>query len=68
MKPRKANTLRELSEVDLINLLQEVEETYSTQTFQNSLKQLHDTSYLKILRGDIARIKTILNEKNTATN
>jgi large subunit ribosomal protein L29 len=62
MKARKAKDLRELSKDELLKTLNEAEETLAKQKFQNSLKQLHDTAYLKILRKDIARIKTIVNE------
>ncbi len=63
MKPRKAKDLRELSVVDLNQLLTDSEETLVKQKIQHSLKQLNDTAYVKVLRHDIARIKTILNEK-----
>jgi len=61
MKPRKANDLRELSEVELLQLVKDTEDTLAKQRFQNSLKQLQDNAYLGILRKDIARMKTILN-------
>lgn len=66
MKPRKASDLRELTEMELVNLLEESKETLSKQQFQHALKQLQDTSYLNILKTDIARINTILKERNTA--
>lgn len=66
MKPRKASDLRELTEMELVNLLEESNETLSKQQFQHALKQLQDTAYLSILKKDIARIKTILKEKNQA--
>lgn len=64
MKARKANSLRELSTDELIALVKESTDTLAQQKFQNHLKQLHDTAYLKILKADIARMKTILNERN----
>ena len=63
MKPRKAEDLRELTDVELTNLLHESEETLSKQRFRHALKQLEDTSYIQILRKDIARMKTIINER-----
>ncbi|MFP4544384.1 MAG: 50S ribosomal protein L29 [Candidatus Kapaibacterium sp.] len=66
MKPRKAADLRELNNEDLIQLLEESKETYAKQNFQHALKQLEDTAYLNILRKDIARIKTILNERESS--
>jgi len=66
MKPRKAKDLRELTDDELRILLEESKETLAKQNFQHALKQLHDTSYLKILRRDIARIKTIIKERSKA--
>ncbi len=63
MKSRKAEVLKELTQEELVNALSEAEETLAKQRFQHALKQLHDTSYLKILKKDIARMKTILNER-----
>lgn len=64
MKARKAKDLRELSNSDLLNLCKESIDTLAQQRFQNELKQLQDTAYLSILKSDIARMKTILYEKN----
>lgn len=64
MKARKAKDLRELSNEELIALVNESTDTLAQQRFQNELKQLQDTAYLKILKADIARMKTILTERN----
>ncbi len=66
MKPRKSSDLRELTDTELENLLEESNETLAKQQFQHALKQLQDTAYLSILKKDIARIKTILKERNQA--
>lgn len=66
MKPRNAKDLRELTENELVRLLEESQETLAKQRFQHSLKQLQDTAYLKILRQDIARMRTIINERAEA--
>ncbi len=66
MKPRKAINLRDLSTEDLEGQLVESIETLAKQRFQSALSQLHDTAYLRILRKDIARIKTILHERKRA--
>lgn len=63
MKPRNAKDLRELPNDELVMLIDETEETLAKQRFQLSLKQLQDTTYLKILKKDIARMKTIVNER-----
>ncbi len=64
MKQRKAKDLRDLTLDELTILLEDSKETLATQTFQHALKQLHDTTYLKVLRRDIARIHTIINERS----
>ncbi len=66
MKPRKAKDLRELSDMELKNLLEESKETLARQRIQHSLKQLTNTASLATLRKDIARIKTIINERKQA--
>ena len=66
MKSRKMSDLQELTTEELVRSLEEAKETMSKQKFQHALSQLQDTSYLKILRGDIAKMKTILNERNRA--
>ena len=63
MKARKAKDLNELSDKELVNLLDESKETLARQRIQNSLKQLTDTAGLNVLRKDIARIQTIINER-----
>lgn len=67
MKPRKAHDLRELTKEELEALLYESKETLAKQSFQHALKQLHDTSYLMILKKDIARINTLLLERDKET-
>lgn len=63
MKPRKTNDLRDLTDIELQTALQETQETLSKQRFQHALRQLQDTSYLSILRKDIARLKTLIKER-----
>ena len=63
MKPRKTKDLRELSTEELTKTLKDTEETLIHQKWQHSLKTLHDKAYLKILKKDIARMQTILNER-----
>ncbi|MBI5325907.1 MAG: 50S ribosomal protein L29 [Ignavibacteriae bacterium] len=63
MKPRKTKDLNELNEMELVQSLKEAEETLAKQKFQHALSQLHDTAYLRILRKDVARMKTLINER-----
>lgn len=64
MKARKASDLRELGNEELANLVAETQETLANQRFQNELKQLQDVSYISIIKKDIARMKTILKERD----
>ncbi len=66
MKPRLARYLRELTDEELHRILQESTETLARLRVQHSLSQLQDTASLKILRKDIARIKTIIAERQRA--
>jgi large subunit ribosomal protein L29 len=55
-----AKELRIQSVVDLTSELSNLKESLFNQRFRNILGQLEDTSQLKKMRDDIARIKTIL--------
>jgi large subunit ribosomal protein L29 len=66
MKPRKSKDLRELTIEELKRSLNEAQETLSKQRFQHALSQLQDTSYLQTLKKDIARMKTIICEREQA--
>ncbi|MDE0042182.1 MAG: 50S ribosomal protein L29 [Candidatus Poribacteria bacterium] len=55
-----AKELRIQSVEDLTNELSNLKESLFNQRFRNILGQLDDTSQLKKIRRDIARIKTIL--------
>lgn len=55
-----AKELRLQSDEDLTNELSNLQESLFNQRFRNILGQLEDTSQLKKVRNDIARIKTIL--------
>lgn len=63
MKPRSPKDLRELSEEELQSSLWESNSTLTKLRFQSVLGQLHDTAHLRVLRKDIARIKTIMRER-----
>ena len=63
MKSRKAKDLRDLSDNELVQLLADSQETLAKQKFQHALKQLHDTAYLRVIKHDVARIRTILHER-----
>lgn len=55
----KAAEIREMSEDELVKKEKELKEELGNLTFQHSIRPLEDTSRLKKIRKDIARIKTI---------
>ncbi|ACJ75668.1 50S ribosomal protein L29 [Thermosipho africanus H17ap60334] len=59
----KAAELRNLTNEELMNLLEEKKRTLMNLRFQNVLGQLTDYSQISKTRKDIARIKTILRER-----
>lgn len=59
----KAFEFRELSDVELQKRIQEEEEGLANLRFQKVLSQLENPLKLKHLRRDIARMKTILRER-----
>jgi len=58
----RAKELRELSIDELNTKLKELEDEYFNLRFQKVNMQLENTARLKLVRKDIARIKTILTE------
>lgn len=63
---RKARDLRELGDVELETRLSEVSVELFNLRFQVVTGQLDNTSRLGLLRKDIARIKTLLREREIA--
>jgi large subunit ribosomal protein L29 len=59
----KASELRQLTETELQAQLDDAKEEYFNLRFQRSSGQLEDFNRLRITRRSIARIKTILREK-----
>ena len=64
----KIDELRELSKDELNLKLSEFEELMFRYRFQNSLGQIENPIKMRELRRDIARIKTIMNERRISTN
>jgi large subunit ribosomal protein L29 len=63
----KAEEIRELSDEQLMRELDEARENYFKLRFQFSTGQLTDFNQLKIARKDIARLATILRERQLET-
>ena len=62
----KAAEIRKLSDEDLVKKVNELREEYGNLTFQHKIRPLEDTSRLRNIKKDIARIETIANEKGLA--
>ena len=63
MKPEK---IREMSEADLRNREKELKEQLFKLRFQKAIGQLDNALKVRETRRDIARVKTILKEKQAA--
>jgi large subunit ribosomal protein L29 len=59
----KATELRQLGDEDLVNKLREAKEELFNLRFQAATGQLENNSRLKTVRKDIARIYTLMSER-----
>jgi len=66
MKATKVADIRKLSEAEIRAKLTDAREEMMKLRFQQVTGQLTDTSRLRILRRDIARMETILRESERA--
>ena len=64
----KAHDARELKKEELIKRIAEEEKNIIDLRFAHQLKQLTNTAKLKMAKSDIARMKTILKEIESAGN
>jgi len=60
----RAKEIRELGIDELNTKLKELEDEYFNLRFQKVNMQLENTARLKLVKRDIARIKTILTERS----
>lgn len=63
----KARELKEMSEAELRQKEKEVTEELFNLKFQHATGQLENTQRLPQVRKDLARVKTVLREKEIAT-
>ena len=66
MKATKTSDLRNLKSGEIETKLSDAREELMKLRFQQVTGQLTDTSHLRVLRRDIARMETILREQATA--
>ncbi len=59
----KTEEIRKMSDEDLIKKEKELREELGNLSFQHKLRPLEDTSRLRKIKKDIARLRTIANEK-----
>ncbi|MFA6541497.1 MAG: 50S ribosomal protein L29 [Bacteroidota bacterium] len=62
----KSNELRQMTDEELRKRIDENRESLSTMKFQKATSQVENTSQFTLLRKDIARIKTLLRERELA--
>jgi large subunit ribosomal protein L29 len=62
----KSSEIRQLADGDLANRLNETYEELRNLRFQHATRQLQNTARFGLLRRDIARIKTIMRERQLA--
>ena len=60
----KTTEIRNLSVAELEKKLKELKEELFNLRFQLAINQLENPTRIKAVKKDIARVKTILNEKN----
>jgi large subunit ribosomal protein L29 len=66
MKSTKTSALRDLKPGEIETKLADAREELMKLRFQQVTGQLTDTSHLRVLRRDIARMQTILREQQAA--
>lgn len=59
----KASELRQLGDEELVDKLREAKEELFNLRFQGATGQLENNSRLKVVRKDIARIYTLMHER-----
>jgi len=62
----RAKELRERPDVELVKLLEDAKDSLFRKKLKNTTHQLDKTSELCVGRREIARIKTILNERRNS--
>ena len=62
----KASEIRELSEVELAAKLKDLKEELFNLRFQHAINQLDNPMRLNLVKKDIARVKTIIKQRQVA--
>lgn len=64
----RADEIREMGAVDVTARIRELEEEQFRLKFRSATEPLEDPLRLRVIRRDIARLKTVLREKADQTN
>lgn len=64
----KIQDIREIKTPDLLKQIEEEKKNLTDLKFAHQLKQLTNTSKLRLLKKDIARMLTVLNERTAVEN
>lgn len=64
MKPSKTTDLRHLSDAELVQQIEDNQRSLMDMRFSATVGTLEDTAAVKIIRRDLARMKTILKERS----
>ena len=64
----RADEIREMAESDIAGRIKELEEEQFRLKFRSATEPFEDPLRLRVIRRDIARLKTVLREKAETTN
>jgi large subunit ribosomal protein L29 len=64
----RAEEIREMSKDDVIARVKELEEEQFRLKFRSATEPLEDPLRLRVIRRDLARLKTVLREQQAPTN
>ncbi|MBL0177349.1 MAG: 50S ribosomal protein L29 [Ignavibacteria bacterium] len=59
----KGSEIRQMTTVDLLGRISQDEDNLSKMRFQVATSQLTNTAQIRLLKKDLARMKTVLNER-----
>ncbi len=62
-KPLKTREIREMTMAEITAKLSDLEEELFNLRFRNAMKQLDDALRIRIVKRDMARIRTVLREQ-----
>ena len=64
----RADEIREMSKNDILARVKELEEERFRLRFRSATEPLEDPLRLRVIRRDLARLKTVLREQQAPTN